>query len=219
MLIQEALWFKEQIAYLDRTQIFPMCNVGSSTEDFRNNEQPYINDLIFLPVLKQGYVVKHLDMKSAPGVDLVGDLSDPVFFSEVSKMQFKSLFCSNILEHVKNREAFCSMLLSMIPAGGFLFISVPFSYPYHPDPIDTGFRPSISEIAEIFPDTSIICSAVVGGDTILKIRRRNTAVLILTLLRFLFPFYRPVSWWRNKGYVSWFFRPLTASCIILKKNK
>lgn len=218
MLIQEAQWFKEQLASLEPTRIFPMCNVGSSTWAFRTQDQPWIDELIFAPVVRQGHVVKHLDIKSAPGVDIVGDLGNPDFLKQVSMMQFKSVFCSNLLEHLVQRNAICKTLASIVPSGGCLFISVPYSYPYHPDPIDTGFRPSVAELAALFPGTHVIRAAVVGGDTLLWLRRRNPVASTFTLVRFLIPFYKPVSWWRNKGYIPWFFRPLTASCVILQKD-
>jgi len=197
--------------------MFPMCNVGSSTGQFRSKDQPWIDELIFAPLARQGCIVKHLDMKAAAGVDIVGDLSNPAFLQEVSNMRFKSVFCSNLLEHVTSRESICSMLLAIVPSGGYLCISAPHSYPYHPDPTDTGFRPDIAELHALFPATHLICSAIIGGDTILKLRRRQPAVFAFTLVRFLFPFYKPVSWWRTKGYLPWFFRPLTATCVILQK--
>jgi hypothetical protein len=218
MLIQEAQWFKEQLETLDPSRVFPMCNVGSSSAAFRTQDQPWIDELIFAPVVRQGHVVKHLDIKSVPGVDIVGDLGNPIFLDELSNMRFKSVFCSNMLEHVVHREAVCAALVSIIPFGGYLFVSVPYSYPYHPDPIDSGFRPSVAELADLFPGTHVIRSAVVGGDTILKLRRRHPAMFAFTLVRFLFPFYKPVGWWRNKGYLPWFFKPLTATCAVLCKD-
>ena len=218
MLIQEARWFHEQLARCEPSKMFPMCNVGSSTGHFRSVEQPWIDELIFAPIVRRGNIVKHLDMKSVPGVDIVGDLGDPAFLSEVANMRFKSVFCSNMLEHVVNRQVICSTLVSVVPPGGYLCVSAPYSYPYHPDPIDTGFRPSPAELAASFPGTRMICSAVVGGDTLLKLRSRHPAVFAATLLRVLLPFYKPVSWWRTKGYLPWLFRPLTASCVILQKE-
>lgn len=218
MLIQEAQWFKEQLISLEPTQIFPMCNAGSSTWAFRTQDQPWIDELIFAPIVRQGHVVKHLDIKSSPGVDIVGDLGSPDFLRELANMQFKSVFCSNLLEHLVQRDAICKTLTSIVPSGGFLFISVPYNYPYHPDPIDTGFRPSVADLAVLFPGTHVVRSAVVGGDTLLWLRKRNPIEFAFTLLRFLIPFYKPASWWRNKGYLPWLFRPLKASCVILQKD-
>jgi hypothetical protein len=218
MLIQEAQWFKEQLASMEPARVFPMCNVGSSTEVFRTQEQPWIDELIFAPIVRQGHVVKHLDMKSAPGVDIVGDIGSPDFLKQVANMRFKSFFCSNLLEHLVNREEICRALLHMIPSGGYFFMSAPQFYPYHPDPIDTGFRPSILELAALFPGTYLAKSCVVTGSTLLGIRRRDPLVLAFTLLRFLFPMYKPVSWWRNRGYLPYFFRRLMATCVVLQKE-
>ena len=53
MLIQEAQWFAEQLALMEPAQVFPICNVGSSTEGFRTQDQPWIDELIFAPVVRQ----------------------------------------------------------------------------------------------------------------------------------------------------------------------
>jgi hypothetical protein len=218
MLIQEANWFKEQLPALEAAQVFPMCNVGSSTAAFRNHDQPWIDELLFAPLSREGRIVKHLDMKPDPGVDIVGDLGNPEFLQRVASMQFKSVFCSNLLEHVVERDAICRTLLSIIPSAGFLFISVPFSFPYHPDPIDTRFRPNVEELTALFPGTRLVHSAVVVGDTFLKLRSRNSMTFALTLFRCLFPFYKPVGWWRNRGYLPWFFRRVSATCVVLRKG-
>ena len=36
--------------------------------------------------------------------------------------------------------------LDLLPIGGLIFVTVPLSYPYHRDPIDTMFRPSLAEL-------------------------------------------------------------------------
>jgi hypothetical protein len=181
MLIQEAHWFRQQLASLEPAQIFPMCNVGSSTAAFRTRDQPWIEEAIFAPVARRGYVVKHLDAKPASGVDIVGDLGDPEFLKRVSCMEFKSVFCSNLLEHVVQRDAICRTLVSIIPSGGHLFISVPFSFPYHPDPIDTGFRPGIEGLAALFSGTRLVRSAIVTGVIQLYLHLPSPVVCFLSI--------------------------------------
>lgn len=217
MMIQEARWFAEQLARLNPNLIFPMCNVGSSTGAFRTVEQPWIDGLIFDPLVQRGGAVRHLDIKQADGVDIVGDFEDLIFLQRLKTMEFKSVFCSNLLEHVAQRQEICRTMLSIVPSGGWLFLSVPYQYPYHPDPVDTGFRPTPEELAALFPGTRMVECAIVGGDTILQRRRGSPAALAFTLLRILFPFYKPVSWWRNRGYIPWWFRQLKASCVVLQK--
>ncbi len=218
MLIEEAEWFAHQFGAFAQSEVFPMCNVGSSTKLFRTQDQPWIDKLLFAPLSSGGRIVKHLDMKPDPGVDIVGDLGNPEFLHHVASMEFKSVFCSNLLEHVVERIAICRTLCSIIPSAGFLFISVPFSFPYHPDPIDTGFRPTVEELVALFPGTRIVRSAVVVGETFLKLRSHHPMTFTLTLFRCLFPFYRPVGWWRNRGYLPWFFRRVSATCVVLRKD-
>jgi SAM-dependent methyltransferase len=57
--------------------------------------------------------------------------------------------CNNMLEHVVDIDAVCAALGQICPPNGLLFISVPNSYPFHPDPIDNGFRPSVDELTRI----------------------------------------------------------------------
>lgn len=218
MLIEEAEWFAHQLGAFPPSEVFPMCNVGSSTKAFRTQQQPWIEQLIFGPANLRGGAVTHLDMKAAPGVDLVMDLAAPEFRAVVSRMQFKSVLCSNLLEHVVERSAICRALVSIISSGGLLFISVPFSFPYHPDPIDTGFRPDVEGLAALFPGTRLVRSAIVTGDAFLKLRSRDPITLALTLTRCLMPFYKPVGWWRNRGYLPWFFRHVSATCVVLRKD-
>jgi hypothetical protein len=46
--------------------------------------------------------------------------------------------------------------MSLIPDGGRALITVPNRFPYHPDPIDTGYRPTTKEISSLFPDMTTI---------------------------------------------------------------
>src|SRR6266516_1477014 len=107
MLRAEAAWLAAWLAHLDCDQISPLLNVGSSTAQFRSRRQPWIDRLVFAPLLARGAIVKHLDMKLDDGVDLTGDLMDPVFVRTLSSYQFRSILCSNVLEHVADRSALC----------------------------------------------------------------------------------------------------------------
>jgi hypothetical protein len=109
--------------------------------------------------------VKHLDEKVSEGVDIVGDLSNPSFRTSLVSMGFKSVLCSNVLEHVPDREQLAASLTQIVPSGGYLFVSCPYRFPYHPDPIDTMFRPGIDDLALLFPETQVHEGTVVSGGT------------------------------------------------------
>lgn len=216
MLKEEACWFGQKMAGMEPSRVFPMCNIGSSSESHRREVQPWIDELIFRPVQARGRVV-HLDMKQSPGVDLVGDLSDPNFLERLKSMSFQSVFCSNLLEHVENPMELCQIITSILPEGGLLFASCPHRYPYHPDPIDTLFRPGISELAAMFPGMVIVESQLIDGGRYLGFRAEPVRVALLAA-RCLAPFYRPRNWLLNQGYVPWMFRRVSAVCVILQKR-
>ncbi len=218
MMREEARWFGQRMSEMDPADVFPMCNVGSSTEDFRRRIQPWVDEYIFAPLRQQNRIVRHLDMKQSPGVDIVGDLSDSRFLEELSQMSFRSVFCSNLLEHVQDREGLCRRLNALVPRGGHFFVSCPLRCPYHPDPIDTLFRPSVEELASLFPGTQVRYSTTVWGDRFLGVERREPIRTLLVLARCTMPFYKPANWWHNGGYWPWVFRRTSATCVILQKE-
>lgn len=218
MLIEEARWFGQKIAAMDPASLFPLCNVGSSTDRFRRVEQPWIDEFIFRPARERGLQVVHMDVRSAPGVDVVGDLSDPPFLATLSDMGFQSVFCSNLLEHVTNRESLCKALVSLIRPGGHILVSVPYQYPFHLDPIDTGFRPDIEELASLFPSMHSVDGEIVTGGTYLDSLRRSPLVAIKTSLRILTPFYRPRAWLSVVCHLPWLSRHYQVTCLILVRQ-
>ncbi|MDI6779690.1 MAG: hypothetical protein QME25_05800 [Bacteroidota bacterium] len=114
MLIAEAKWLGQNIFSTEPDKIFPMLNIGSSTEEFRKIDQPWIDEHITAPAKKNNFKIINADIKKEEGVDIV-------------------------LEHMTNREQFCDSILSATPPGGYIFVSCPYKYPYHPDPIDTKY--------------------------------------------------------------------------------
>lgn len=139
MIISEAKWIRERLLELNPARII---NCGSSTLHFRTVEQPWITECL------TGFDVLHLDQKAQPGVDLVVNLEliDPTWQLEPVPL----VLLTSILEHVVDRAAVlqnASRLTSQ-----YLLVTVPREWPYHPDPIDTRYRPTIAELtAEVEP--------------------------------------------------------------------
>lgn len=219
MNLSESQWLGQRLAVIPDHDLFPLLNVGSSTLAFRTQTQPYIDQNIFAPLRARGGKVFHLDVKDAPGVDLVGDLLDPDFLGKLNGMKIRAVMISNILEHVTNREEICQVLLNVLPLGGYLVISGPHHYPYHRDPIDTMFRPTIAEMHAHFPRTTIVDSAIIDSG---NWRQWNVAergrTLSRTVARLMLPFYRPVKWWELARQTPYIFKHITAFAIILRKD-
>lgn len=213
MLEAEARWFSQEIKKIGYQEICPMCNIGSSTGPFMTEQQPWIHDYIFGPLRTTQYIVKHVDIKPGPGIDIVGDLSDHRFLEELSCHNFKSIFFLNVLEHLVEREIVCESLLSLIPVGGYIFVSCPRHYPYHPDPIDTMFRPDVNELAALFKGTRLMSGEIVRGGNLIT-NEQSITKRILIVARMMVPFYRPGNWLRNWHYL---FQPYSATCVVLQK--
>lgn len=221
MLKREAQWLGSQIASLDDDHLFPLLNVGSSTRAVREIHQPWIDEYIFAPMRRRGGTVVHLDLKADEGVDIVGDLYDPVCWTTVKNRGFRSVFCSNVLEHVTDREGLCRKLVELIPAGGYLIVSVPRAFPYHPDPIDTMFRPDVQELVALFPGTRCLAGQVVDCGTVFGLLDRNVIRLAKKTLGMLLSRARPSRTTSGEGLVQWLypwsFRPFQATCVVLQK--
>jgi hypothetical protein len=210
MLPAEAEWLGRRILALDRELAFPMLNIGSSTGRFVTVAQPWIDQKIFGPLRERGSAVLNCDIKSAPGVDFVGDLQDEKFLEALAARSFKSVLCSNLLEHVENRAAIAETLVKIIPRGGYLFVTGPHSYPRHADPIDTMFRPTSEELAALFPGTRLLASEIVDCGTYLEYSTRTLSKFVKSAVRLGLPFYRPTDWVTSVRRLGWLFREFQA---------
>jgi hypothetical protein len=225
MLPREAHWFARQIAELPAADIFPMLDVGSQREDVRRAVQPWVDRDLFDPFKRRGHVVRHLDLEAGPGVDLVGDLADPVFRAGLSALGFRSVVCCNLLEHVPDRTEIARALAALVPAGGYLFVSVPNRYPYHPDPIDTLFRPGPAELAALFPGTRVRRQAVLRCGTL-------AGYVLARLAHSPAAFIREVAGGGRRPrthappeprpsrlrFLPWLVRPFKVTCLVLQKE-
>jgi hypothetical protein len=145
-------------------------------------------------------------------------------------MGFRSVFCSNLLEHVENREEIARALTLVVPAGGYLFVSCPYRYPYHPDPIDTLFRPTPHELAALFPRTRTVLAQVVDCGTyapyfVQDLLRNPLKVAGVVLDRILPARWRPRApapvantGPRHESLAPWLFKKMKATCVVLQKE-
>lgn len=150
---EEAEFLRNLFAELPVEQGWKLLDVGSSTEYFRRVEQPYIDYFVFRPLRRRGAQIVHMDAKEADGVDVVCDLTaaeSTGLLQEIPRANV--VLCSNMLEHVTDRELVMKRLRDLTEPGGVLVLTVPHVYPYHPDPIDTLFRPTDAELARLVGD-------------------------------------------------------------------
>lgn len=195
-------------------------NIGSSTKYFREVQQPHLQDRFIRPLEEVGIRFVHCDMKDAEGVDEVGDILDPQFRSRLKRHQAKLLVCSNLLEHLEDPRSFASACPELVGPGGYGIFSVPYRYPYHPDPIDTMLRPAPEELATLLPGwTTMRTGRVTIGNYWRDLRKKGKPLLRLIrhAARVAMPFYRPHTWRANASRLSWLFRTYSVSIVLMKK--
>lgn len=229
MLYEEAKWVGENIRS-NIGDIKRILNLGSSSLHFRTKIQPQIEEFIFSGLKEQGIEVIHSDIRKEEGVDIVGDFTDPVFVSQLAEMHFDMVVCCNLLEHLEERKHLINTLNSIIPSGGKLLITVPYKYPYHKDPIDTLYRPTVKELIADFSNYELI------NGTELRARRfvaegngkyqKNYFQLLCSkpisgikiIARVCLPFYQPKVWKILAKDLKFMFQEFEVTCVVLQKK-
>lgn len=218
MLAAEARWIRRAFDALDTEHLSPVLNVGSSDATFREQVQPWINSEILLPLRERGAQVYNLDFRSGQGIDLHGDLTDESFVSGLVSYGFRSLLCCNLLEHVTDRPGICHRLEQLLPIGGYLILTVPNSFPYHPDPVDTMFRPVVSDIVQLFPNCRLVRGEVIGCGTGWEYVGGSVLSLARKVLRRMGAMSENGGVKGSASFFPWLFREFRQTCVVMKKH-
>jgi len=216
MLEQEAEWIGERLSVLATAALSPCINLGSSDRRFRERTQPYIDARVFAPLCTRGVEVVHCDRKTADGVDHVGDIFDDADLARLTALRPRLVICSNVHEHVADPAELGRRCLAMLPVGGHLLVTVPHSYPFHRDPIDTMYRPDPAELCALHLGTEVVEEALVVAGTYGDSLRRAPLRVFGDLLE-------AVTVWRSTGALTqwrmrWLRRPYSVSCVLLRKS-
>jgi SAM-dependent methyltransferase len=205
---------------LDLRGISPLLNLGSSTGHFREVIQPHIEKELFAPLREAGVKVVHCDLKEEEGVDFAGDILDPVVMRRLKTGGFKCILLSNLLEHVRDREAVSVACEEIVGPGGFILATVPSSYPFHADPIDTYYRPSPAELATMFGKSELLIGEEVEETTFAEeLKARGLTVggeLMRTVLWSFIFFVRPRSAASRLHRWLWYAKPRRVAIALLK---
>ena len=220
MRLEEAQAITSWVRELDLARGAVCLNVGSSTGEFRTKRQPHIDALMVRPLEEQGLKIVHCDMKAADGVDEVGDLLDENFRARLRAYHADLMICSNLLEHLTDPAGFAKACGDLLRPGGYGLFTVPLSYPYHPDPIDTGLRLKPDELAALLPGWEVVkAEQIAAGSHLTDLRDSGQGLkrLASQLARTALPFYRPRQWKGIAHRLLWLFRPYRQSMVLLRK--
>lgn len=217
MFAAEAVRLREIL--LAQEEVSPLLNLGSSTREFREVTNPHIHAELFRPLKEAGITVLHSDLKKADGVDRAGDILDPAVMRDLKSRGFRCVLLSNLLEHVRDREAVAAACEEIVGPGGLILATVPSSYPYHADPIDTYYRPSPAELGHAFKRSRVLLAEELIGRTYAEdFKARGSTEwreLARTVLWGLIFFARPKSFASRAHRWQWYSRPYRVSIALV----
>lgn len=217
MLLSEARWLAGHLARTPRDDLGVVLNLGSSSAEFRQQVQPYIDELLFQPLAARGVPVVHTDLKAEDPGTVSADICDDRDLGRLRALRPTTVLCTNMLEHVSSLQHMASRIRALVPPRGKLIVTVPYSYPYHPDPIDTMFRPDPNQLCALFNDFEVQDAAVVEGPTLLEEMRDRPRRLVGQLGRSVLPWPNRGAWLSALHRWRWLARPYKVSCAILQR--
>ena len=219
MFEAEACWLRHALEAFPPERLSPLLNLGSSSAMVRKAIQPWIDAEVFCPLRDRGVETVHVDMRELPGVDVRADLTDAADVERLSALQPNALLCSNLLEHVLEPRQLARHCLDLLPRGGLAFVTVPFSYPYHRDPIDTLYRPSPAELSELFGSARMLDGTILGaGVSYRDAVRERPWILLRHVWRFPVPFLSFERWKRSMARLYWLVAEYRITCAVFEKS-
>jgi hypothetical protein len=218
MFEAEARWLRRALEVYPPARLSPLLDLGSNDLEFRRNRQPWIEEQVFRPLRERGVAVVHVDCRAGEGVDIRADLTDPADLPRLRALRPRALLCCNLLEHVPIPAVVARHCLDLLTAGGLAFVTVPFSYPYHRDPIDTLYRPTPAELAALFNGTLRRDATVLGAGLSYRDAIRERPWLVLRhLARLPAPLPAFARWRRSIAKLYWLAAEYRVSCAVLEK--
>lgn len=205
---------------LARRDVSPLLNLGSADARTREEIKPHIERELFAPLRAAGIEIVHADLRPAPGVDVAGDIRDPEVQARLGAGRFGCVLIANMLEHVRDRAMIAAICETLARPGGLILATVPSSFPYHADPLDTGYRPGPHALAAEFLGSEPLLTEEIEGDTYraqLAARGESVAgALLRTALAVLaFPF-RPKTARARLSRWRWLDRPYRVAVALVR---
>jgi SAM-dependent methyltransferase len=219
MFRAEARWLRSALDPFPSDRLSPLLNLGSGSAARRELIQPWVDNQVFRPLRERAVEVVHVDMRELPGVDVRADLTASPDVRRLSALGAHAVLCCNLLEHVPEPQRLARHCLELLPKGGLVFVTVPFSYPYHRDPIDTMYRPGPAELAELFTGATMLDGTILGtGESYRDTVRERPWVLLRHIWRFPFPFLSLDQWKRSMAHLYWLAADYRVTCAVFEKS-
>jgi len=217
VFLAETNWLASILKNLPPEDLSPLLNVGSSTAELRETHQPWTEQHLFAPLKARGIEIIHLDSRDGDGIDIRADITNAGDLARIQAKHARAVLCCNILEHVREPKRVADHCIEIAGPGGYVFVTVPYSYPRHRDPIDTLYRPTPAELQTLFPHADMLNSEIVdAGESYLTQVKRRPWILLRHILRAPFPFIGYEDWRHSMRKPYWLFNNYKVTCAVFK---
>lgn len=196
-------------------------NLGSGDPIHQRLKKPWIDKLIFGPLQSRGVRIIHTDLVERDGVDLKIDLSSEKDLHKLRKIGSSRVFLlCNVLEHVPEefRVVMINSIVSIMNRFDHLIITVPFCYPYHADPIDTGYRPTAAELSSTIGLNVTFAQTISAGNFREELLGMTPAKRLRKLLKPLYPFQKPSKYRENLSRLKFLFRNYKVTIVAAQRT-
>ena len=194
---------------LDKISPDTCINLGSGDISHQRLKKPWIDRFIFAPLQSRGVNIIHTDLMISDGVDLKIDLTLVEDLQKLEKIGDSRVFLlCNVLEHVPSalRSIMINSIVSIMNKFDYLIITVPFRYPYHADPIDTGYRPSANELSAAIGLNVTYSQTISAGNFREELMMMTPAKRLRKILKPLYPFQKLNKYRENLSRLQFLFK-------------
>jgi len=217
LFVAEAKWLARFLAQRPAEELSPLLNVGSSTAYLRETYQPWTEEFLFAPLRARGVRLIHLDQREGEGIDLKADFADPADLARIRAAGARAVLCCNILEHVTDPKRVAEHCIAVAGPGGYVFVTVPYSYPRHRDPIDTLYRPTPDELRALFGDVETLAAEIVdSGESYATQVKKRPWIIFRQILRAPFPFIGFEEWRHSMKKLYWLVSNYKVTCAVFR---
>jgi len=200
-------------------KIGSVINLGSGDIHKLKKDKPWVFKHVFDPLTKKSLVI-HADIDSFNGACQVCDLTKFDALDFIKSTPRPRLFIlANVLEHVpkKSVKIILSKIFKAMNKGDFFLITAPYRYPYHPDPIDSMYRPGPMAITKLIPLTWLDMKIIECGSFKEEFSKMNLSKKIRKILKLFFIFQSINNYLRNAHRLLYLFQSYKITMVLGKK--
>lgn len=195
-------------------------NIGAGNLEDQRLTKPWISANVFRSLNATGCKIIHTDFVPYNGIDVITDLSNPRCLEFADHLEGpKVILCSNVFEHLQSgvRKTAITAIQGALQPGDYLIVSVPYKYPFHPDPIDTLYRPSSDELSSLFDLEWVSKDSISCGSFGTDLKGMSITKQLRKILKPLWPFQKPSKYLSNLHRLTFITRPYRISLVLGKK--